>query len=490
MRTIWAPNSVLASADLVALINGLDSTLVLRSFIGQAGDEVITRGAAALGDGGGGAFSWDALSNAADDGVFTIQPTLDAGFGRWVRVPERDAYNAAWWAPDRTGATASDTAIQAADAAAAVAGVALLFPSGTYRLALSYAFLAPLEFAAGAVLRPLASVTLTLADTPNAGFARQIFDLSGGGAVVIARPTGPLSPSWWGAAGTAVSGAFNVAITSGLAALVATTALWTQANVGATIVVATAGNPAADNTELQTSIGAVSTDGMTATLNANAQNTVSNASPVRVSWGSDDTSAIAAAMNAGIGSASQVLFAPGIYLVDSTQQVFAGSHIAVRVAGHATIVRINGAEPITIPPWSFSGTGCTVEDVEFRDTNGVALPAIITAIVGEQEVVGRVITAAGAVAAANSDSIIVLKKTVDEATIVNLPPYPRLWRVLTIKHAAGNAASNPITITPPSGILIDGFASIAINETGFSIGVVFDGAQWDVMQFTEGGAWG
>jgi hypothetical protein len=489
MRTVWASNSVLAAADLVALINGLDSTAALRSYLGQAGDEVITRGALVLGDGGGGAFRWDAANTGADDGVFTILPAAEGGPGRWVRVVQGDVYNVAWWAPDRTGAAASDTAVQAADAAASAAGVGLLFPSGTYRLAQSYAFLSPLEFSVGALLRPLAGVTLTLAETPAASFARPIFDLSASGVVRVARPTGPLCPSWWGAAGTAVSMAANLVITSGHNVLISTTPLWTRANVGNKIVVATAGNPMAANTELQSTITAVSPDGTTIDLQDNAGATVSASGPTQVSWGNDDTAAVAAAMNAGAGSASEVLFAPGNYLVDAAQQTFAGAHIAVRASGHAKIVRINGPTPITVPVWSFTGAGCTVEGVEFRSTDDVTLPSIVTAIVGVEEIVGRNITAAGPVTMGAGDSYVVLKKTIDEATVVNLPAFPRLWRRQTVKHASGNAVTNPVTLTPPAGILIDGFTSLTLNITGFSVDVMFDGAGFNIVQVTDGGDW-
>src|SRR5262249_26611520 len=154
-------------------------------------------------------FRWDAGSTAADDGVFVLHPSSAPGSGRWVRVLEGDAYNAAWWGPDRTGVASCDLAVQAADAAAATAGVSLRFPAGAYRFSVSYASPSPLELAAGALLRPLFGVTLTLADTPAVPFGRQVFDLSGTGTVKIAAPTGPVSPSWWGAKGDAVTVSAN-----------------------------------------------------------------------------------------------------------------------------------------------------------------------------------------------------------------------------------------------------------------------------------------
>ena len=51
-------------------------------------------------DGGGGTFRWSAASMAVDDGGLTINPTGNAGPGRWLRVLDNLPYVSApdvWW---------------------------------------------------------------------------------------------------------------------------------------------------------------------------------------------------------------------------------------------------------------------------------------------------------------------------------------------------------------------------------------------------------
>jgi len=49
------------------------------------------------GDGGGGAFFWNATATEPDDGGLYILPNGYVGAGRWQRIVEGDVYQAAWW---------------------------------------------------------------------------------------------------------------------------------------------------------------------------------------------------------------------------------------------------------------------------------------------------------------------------------------------------------------------------------------------------------
>ncbi|CAN5345656.1 hypothetical protein BH09PSE2_BH09PSE2_20750 [soil metagenome] len=92
----------------------------------------------------------------------------------------------------------------------------------------------------------------------------------------------------------------------------------------------------------------------------------------------------------------------------------------------------------------------------------------------------RVVTAAGAISAALSDQIIVVNKTIGSPTTLNLPASPATGQVFRIKDGAGDAATNPITLTPAAGT-IDGLATLDIATNYGFAGVVYNGAQWNVI---------
>lgn len=89
----------------------------------------------------------------------------------------------------------------------------------------------------------------------------------------------------------------------------------------------------------------------------------------------------------------------------------------------------------------------------------------------------RRVTGAGAVTVLKTDGIIVIAKTVGGATAVVLPSSPVAGEYHTIKDGKGDAATNPITITPAAGF-IDGQASLVMNIGWESVNVEFDGVQW------------
>ena len=93
---------------------------------------------------------------------------------------------------------------------------------------------------------------------------------------------------------------------------------------------------------------------------------------------------------------------------------------------------------------------------------------------------GRVVTAAGAVTVVTADNIIVINKTVGEATAVNLPPAPNTWDTVTIKDGKGDAATNNITITPNAGN-IDGSATFVIGINYGSAKLTYNGTEWNVI---------
>lgn len=91
-----------------------------------------------------------------------------------------------------------------------------------------------------------------------------------------------------------------------------------------------------------------------------------------------------------------------------------------------------------------------------------------------------VITAAGAVAVTRTVNIVVIKKTVGEATAVTLPASPVRGRPYTIKDGKGDAATNAITVSPAAGT-IDGAASFVINFNWASFDFVYNGTEWNII---------
>ncbi len=57
------------------------------------------------GDGGGGAFYWDATSTATDDGGTVVKPASVGGAGRWLRLFDGGKHNAKWFGAKGDGST-------------------------------------------------------------------------------------------------------------------------------------------------------------------------------------------------------------------------------------------------------------------------------------------------------------------------------------------------------------------------------------------------
>lgn len=92
------------------------------------------------------------------------------------------------------------------------------------------------------------------------------------------------------------------------------------------------------------------------------------------------------------------------------------------------------------------------------------LPQIVTS--------GSALTMAG--------TLMLVNKTVGSATAVTLSPGSLPWVIYAIKDKKGDAATNNITVSPPSG-LIDGSSSFLINVNFMSVSFVFDGSNWSVV---------
>lgn len=103
--------------------------LVVTNF--TTGSQVMVAGYYAVGDGGGGVFTYNSGSSATDNGGTIIQPTV--GAGRWLRASPNTQLNARQFGAKGDGATNDTTPIATALAlAVATTGASLYFPPGTY----------------------------------------------------------------------------------------------------------------------------------------------------------------------------------------------------------------------------------------------------------------------------------------------------------------------------------------------------------------------
>jgi hypothetical protein len=80
-----------------------------------------------------------------------------------------------------------------------------------------------------------------------------------------------------------------------------------------------------------------------------------------------------------------------------------------------------------------------------------------------------------------STNYLKINKTSGSATAVTLPTVAVPWiNEYTIKDGKGDCATNPITLTPSSG-LIDGASTFVMNINSLSVTLVFDGTNWSII---------
>ena len=112
-------------------------------------------------------------------------------------------------------------------------------------------------------------------------------------------------------------------------------------------------------------------------------------------------------------------------------------------------------------------------------TSAVSTTALSTAISALSRTVHVVTTGASATMAV-TDTVLKIAKTTPSATAVTLPVGAVVGQYYSVKDAAGNAQTYPITVSAASG-LIDGSASVTLNVAWQSVTFAFDGSAWSVV---------
>lgn len=117
---------------------------------------------------------------------------------------------------------------------------------------------------------------------------------------------------------------------------------------------------------------------------------------------------------------------------------------------------------ITVTPTT--GTGAETVTIS---ANGLALEPLRIATVSPDTVT-------------NSDAIVVYDLAVAAPVAVTLPLTPNIGQLFYLKDGAGDASTNPITITPAVGT-IDGSLTATINSNYGAVTLVYNGTEWNIL---------
>ena len=91
-----------------------------------------------------------------------------------------------------------------------------------------------------------------------------------------------------------------------------------------------------------------------------------------------------------------------------------------------------------------------------------------------------VVSSTGAFNIRPYDGVVVINKSANETTQVNLPANPPTGKRLVVKDGKGDAATRNVTIVPAAGP-IDGAANRVINANYGAVDLVYNGVQWNVI---------
>lgn len=116
---------------------------------------------------------------------------------------------------------------------------------------------------------------------------------------------------------------------------------------------------------------------------------------------------------------------------------------------------------ITVTPTT--GTGAETVTIS---ANGLALEPVRIATVSPDTVT-------------NADAIVVYELTVPAPVAVTLP-VGTAGHIFYLKDGTGDAATNPITVTPTAGT-IDGAATATINTNFGALTLVWNGTAWNIL---------
>src|SRR5574337_1303627 len=151
------------------------------------------------GDSGGGLFYLDSNDTTSTDNGSSIIVATDGG--RW-KLAYNKSISSFQGGALGNGSTDDHAALSALDAVCFSLGATLVLPVGVYYIASNITFSSKLKFKTGAVLKPAASVVITITQPFSAPGPVQLFDLSNtDSSITLPQNMTIFSAEWWGASG-------------------------------------------------------------------------------------------------------------------------------------------------------------------------------------------------------------------------------------------------------------------------------------------------
>lgn len=127
------------------------------------------------------------------------------------------------------------------------------------------------------------------------------------------------------------------------------------------------------------------------------------------------------------------------------------------------------------------GSLATLDDAGNLSTPGsiTAGTALITS--GAFCFTPRIITVTGPASVLATDAVLMINKSLSEATTLTLSSGQKIGRVLIIKDLKGDANSNFTTILASGGETIDGILGVQMTQNYQSITFIYNGSGWSII---------
>jgi hypothetical protein len=92
-----------------------------------------------------------------------------------------------------------------------------------------------------------------------------------------------------------------------------------------------------------------------------------------------------------------------------------------------------------------------------------------------------IVTSGSSYSAPNQNLRIIVAKPSGSATTINLPTLPVPGQEIIVKDGKGDASLNKITVNPPSGSVIDGWANVKMRINWQSLSFIYNGTDWNII---------
>lgn len=151
--------------------------------------------------------------------------------------------------------------------------------------------------------------------------------------------------------------------------------------------------------------------------------------------------------------------------------------------GFSTCVKTNPGQTVTLVGTLYDLTGNTVTSIppsseaKIGVWGAVVYIGVYSAIISNPT--PRIVTASPATVA-SADGLIVCNRSTSGTMAISLEASPVAGVTHVIKDGKGDAATNPITITPASGT-IDGASSFVLSVNRAAVTVTYTGTEWSVI---------